>query len=216
MAFEYAYDLSGCSYPVIKEFDIADATGIYKGELVRFTSGYIVTGGTDYTTPYLGVAAEAKTASDGKTRIKVYCSPSAVFKADPIETTVTATPSTTTWTDSTAILNSTNDTANGGKLKIKSLVAGHTGTYVPGKIIPITDYTTSAIVCAAASFPGSTTVGDIALFFPPIGDLGVTPSATNGLTLTWAATDGTALEVVDHDLDNDKVFVTIKLHQFSN
>ena len=216
MAFDYAYDLSGCTYPVIKEFDIADATAVSKGELVRFTDGYIVTGGTDYTTPYLGATAEAKTANDGKVRIKVYCSPSAVFKTAPITTTVTASPSTTVWTDSIVLLNTTSDIANGGKLKIKSKASTATGTFLVGKVIPVTGSATNTLTGAAASFPGNTTVGDSAYFFPAIGKLGATASANNALTLTWAATSGTALEVVDHDLDNNKVLVAIKLHQFSN
>ena len=214
--FQYAYDLSGAAAPVIKAFDVADATAIKKGEILRLTDGYLVAGGTDYTTDYIGVACNDKTASDGQTRMKVYCSPTAVYRVPAIVTTVTATPSTTTWTDTVTILNTTNDMANGGKLKIKGLAATHTGTYVVGKIIPITDYTTSAIVCAAASFPGNTTVGDSAYFFPPIGLLGTTPSATNALTLTFPATSGTALRVIDHDLDNNMVEVMIVLHEFVN
>lgn len=214
--FEYVYDLSGCAYPVMENFDIADATAITKGELVRFTDGYIVAGGTDYTTPYTGVAAESKAANDGKLRIKVYVSPTAVFKVDPIVTTVTATPSTTVWTDSTILLNTTADIANGGKLKIKGKASGATGTFLVGKVIPVVDSATNTLTGAAASFPGSTTVGDSAYFFPAINKLGATASATNGLTLTWAATSGTALRVVDHDLDNNKVLVQIKLHSFAN
>ena len=216
MAFEYAYDLSGCAYPVIKEFDVADGTHFFKGEIVRLTDGYLVAGATDYTTDYIGVACFDKVASDGQTRMKVYCSPTAVYKVPAIETTVTATPSTTVWTDSTVLLNTTADTANGGKLKIKSLVTGHTGTYVPGKVIPITDSATNTLTGAAASFPGSTTVGDVAYFFPPIGLLGITASADHALTLTWAATTGTALRVIGHDLENNKVEVMIALHEFVN
>lgn len=213
MAFEYAYDLIAAGRPVMKDFDVADATAIIKGELVRFTDGYVVAGGTDYTTAYLGVAAESKTANDGKTRIRVYCSPTAVFKVDPITTTVTASPSATVWTDSTVLLNSTADIANGAKLKIKSLAASATGTYTVGKVIPITDSATNTLT---GSFPGNTTVGDKALLFPAIGKLGATASATNGTSIVWAATSGTALLVVDHDLINDKVLVMIKLHAFVN
>lgn len=220
--FEYAYDLSGTAFPVIKEFDIADATAVSKGEAVLLpvaasgTIGVVTAGGTTYTTGYLGVTAESKAANDGKTRIKVYCSPTAVFKADPIVTTVTATPSETVWTDSTVLLNTTNDAANGGKLKIKSKAAAATGTFLVGKVVPITDSATNTLTGAAASFPGSTTVGDSAYFFPPIGSTGATMSATNALTLTWAATTGTAIRVVDHDLDNNKVLFMFALHRFGN
>jgi hypothetical protein len=212
---EYAYDLAR-DLPLIMEFDIEDATAILKGELVRFTDGYIVAGGSDYTTPYLGVAAEDKDANDGKTRIHVYCSPSAVYKVDPIETTVSATPSTTDWLDTVTLLNTTADIANGGKLKIKEKAAAATGTFNVGDIIPIVDSATNHLIGAAASFPGSTTVGDVALFFPAINKLGPTPTATNGTGITWAATSGTALRTVGHDLDNNKVLVQIKLHSLAN
>lgn len=218
--FEYAYD-PGSVFPIIHEYDIADATAVSKGEAVRFNSaasgstGVVEAGGTAYTA-YLGVTAEAKAANDGKTRIKVYDSPTAVFKADPIMTTVSATPSATVWTDSVVLLNTAADAANGGKLKIKALAAAATGTFLPGKIIPITDSATNTLTGAAASFPGNTTVGDSAYFFPPIMATGATASATNALTLTWAATTGTALRVVDHDLVNNKVLFMFALHQMAN
>lgn len=214
--FEYAFDLAGNTYPVIEFFDIADATAITKGELVRFTDGYIVAGGTDYTTPYIGVAADSKVANDGINRIGVYVSPTAVFKTDPITTTVSATPSATVWTDSVVLLNTTSDAGKGGKLKIKSKATGATGTFVPGKVIPVTASATNTLTGAAGAFPGNTTVGDVGLFFPPINKLGATASATNALTLTWPATSGTALRVIDHDLTNEKVLVQLKLHSFAN
>lgn len=210
--FEYAFNLAGKD-AIIKEFDIADATAVSLGELVRITDGKVVTGGTDYTTPYAGVTLFKKVASDGVTRMKLYCTPHAVFAVDPIETTVSATPSATVWTDTVVLLNSTADKANGGYLKIKSLATAATGTYNVGDEIAITD---SAVNTVTGAFPGNTTVGDVGLFFPPIGGIGVTASATNALTLTWAATTGTALQVVGHDFIRNKVLVMIKLHQFSN
>jgi hypothetical protein len=209
---QYAYDLVR-DHPLIMWFDIADATAITQGELVRFTDGYIVAGGSDYTTPYLGVAAASKAANDGKTRIPVYCSPTAVFKVDPIETEVSASPSATVWTDTVNLLNTTGDTANGGKLKITEKAAGATGTYNVGDVIPITDSATSTLT---GSFPGNTTVGDKALFFPPINKLGPTTDADHGFGINWPATTGTALRVIDHDLENDKVLVQIKLHSLAN
>ena len=217
--FEYAYDLSGCAYPVIKEFDCADATALSKGEAVLLpvaasgTTGIVTAGGTTYTAGYLGVTAEAKVANDGKTRIRVYCSPTAVFRADAIVTTVTASASATVWTDSTVLLNTTNDAANGGKLKIKAKAATATGTFCVGDVCKVTDSATNTLTSA---FAGNTTIGDSAYFFPPIGSTGATCSATNALTLTWAATTGTALRVVDHELDNNKVLFMFALHRFGN
>lgn len=219
--FEYAYDLCN-AFPLIKEFDVADATALSKGEAVRLNSGAsgstseVATGGTAYTTAYLGVTAEEKVASDGNVRIKVYCSPTAVFRAVPIVTTVTASPSTTVWTDSTVLLNTTADAANGGKLKIKALASGHTGTYTPGTIVKIVDSATNTLTGAAASFPGSTTIGDSAYFFPPIAVTGATFSATNARTLVWAATTGVAIRIIDHDLTNNKVLWSFAVHQFGN
>ena len=217
--FEYAYDLSGCAYPVIKEFDCADATALSKGEAVLLpvaasgTTGIVTAGGTTYTAGYLGVTAEAKVANDGKTRIRVYCSPTAVFRADAIVTTVTASASATVWTDSTVLLNTTNDAANGGKLKIKAKAAAATGTFNVGDVCKVTDSATNTLTSV---FAGNTTIGDSAYFFPPIGSTGATCSATNALTLTWAATTGTALRVVAHELDNNKVLFMFALHRFGS
>jgi hypothetical protein len=210
--FEYVYDMVS-EKPVMKEFDIDDATAVALGELVRITEGKVVAGGTDYTTPYAGVTAEAKAANDGKVRIKVYCSPFAVFAVNPIRTTVTETPSATVWTDSVVLLNTTSDKGNGGYLVIKGKAVGATGTYAVGDKKAVTDSATNTLT---GSFAGNTTVGDSADFYPPIGNTGVTASADNARTLTWAATSGTALEVVGHDFTREKVEVMIKLHQFSN
>lgn len=220
--FEYAYDLTGVVFPVIKEFDCANATALAMGEAVLLpiaasgTTGIVTAGGTTYTAGYLGVTAEAKVASDGKVRIRVYCSPTAVFKADAIVTTVSATPSTTVWTDSVVLLNTTSHMATGGKLKIKGKAAAATGTFAVGKVIPITASAINTLTSATASYPGSTTVGDSAYFFPPIGSTGATMSATNALTIVWAATTGTAIQVVDHDLESNKVFFQFALHRFGN
>lgn len=213
MNFEYAYDLGGTTFPIIQAFDILDATAIKKGELVRLTDGYIVPAGTDYTTPYTGVAVFDKAASDGVLRMKVYTSPTAVFKCDPILTTVSASPSATVWTDTVTLLDTTANDGKGGKLKIKALAAGATGTYPPNKIIPLTASATGTLT---GSFPGSTTVGDTALFFPPINKLGATATANNGIGIVWASTTGTALRVIDHDLENNKVLVQLKLHGYAN
>jgi len=211
--FDYAYDLSGSLYPVVKVFDVLNSQAILKGELVRFTDGYIVPGGSDYTTPYTGVATQGKVANDGIVRIEVYCSTTAVFKTDPISTVVSASPSATVWTDTVGLLNTTANAGKGGKLKIVSKAAGATGTYVPGAVIPLTATATNTLT---GVFPGNTAVGDVGLFFPAINKVGATATATDATGLVWAATSGTAIEVVGHDLDNNKVLVISKLHSFSN
>jgi len=210
--FKASYNMVG-EKNVLKEFDVADATAVKLGELVRVTDGKVVAGGTDYTTPYAGIAAEAKTANDGKVRILVYCSPFQVFEVDPIYTEVSASASGTVWTDSVYLLNTTADKANGGYLVIKGKAAAATGTFKVGDKIAITDSATNTLT---GVFAGNTTIGDSALLFPPIGAVGITASATNGLTLVWAATSGTALQVVGHDFKRNKLLVMIKLHQFSN
>jgi len=213
MGFKPIYNMNGVRSPVMKEFDIADATAISMYELVRVTDGKVVAGGTDYTTPYAGVTMESKAANDGKTRIIVACSPFQVFEVDPVATTVSASASATVWTDTVKLLNTTSDIANGGYLVIKEKAASATGTFQVGDKISITDSATNTLT---GTFAGNTTVGDKGLLFPPIGNLGVTASATNALTLVWAATSGTALQCVGHDFKRNKIHVMIKLHEFSN
>lgn len=232
--FEYAYDLSGCAYPVKGKHDVLDANDIRKGELVKLLApGASVLGGrvTSLTATYTaiaGVAAEDKVASDGKVRMEIYESPTACFRVNAIETAaLTAGSGSGTW-GSTDLCSGTttgsDELLNGGKIKIKAKAAASTMTKNVGDVINITAYdavsSSNGIITVAVGTP---ITGDTAYLFPPIGGKFIVPTPTDtdhnlGIALPAAsAAAGTCLIVVDHDLDNNKIIVKIaaNVHQLA-
>lgn len=231
--FEYAYDLSGCTYPVQGEADVLDANDIRKGELIKLlapANGVLAGRVTSLTTTYTsiaGVAAEDKVANDGKTKMKIYKSPSACFRVDAIVTTANANSGSGTWSSTDLVSGTTtgsDDLLNGGKIKIKSKTASSTLTKNVGDVVNITDYdavnSSDGVISVAAGTPSN---GDKAYLFPPIGGKFILPSVVDtdhnmGIALPAASVAaGTCLIVVDHDLDNNKVIVKVagNVHQFA-
>jgi hypothetical protein len=213
MAFTYAYDLSGCAYPVIKEFPIATSTNVSAGEMVGLSAGLVVELDADQDDPILGVAAEnhdgSSTGQTGTT-IKVYCSPSAVFKTKA-PSAVADSGNATTLVDA-SYGTAGNDEFNGGLMKLTAKGTGSTLTLPIGTVVAITDFTTSSGTFTGA-FTGGTTAGDTYTLFPPVG--------AHSFDLDAAATDmdlnstgGEAVIIVENDTDNGFIFVKIRLHEF--
>ncbi|AFV02824.1 MULTISPECIES: hypothetical protein [unclassified Dehalobacter] len=232
--FEYAYDLSGVTYPVMGEHDILDANDIRKGELIKLLApaasvlGGRVTSLTATYTSIAGVAAEDKVANDGKVKMKIYESPSAVFKVDAITTSaLTAGSGSGTWGCTDLISGTTtgsDELLNGGKIKIKTKAASSTMTKNVGDVINITAYdavnSTNGIITVAVGTP---ITGDVAYLFPPISGKFVLPTPTDtdhnmGIAIPAAGTAaGACLIVVGHDLENNKILVKVasNVHQFA-
>lgn len=214
--FEYAYDLSGCTFPVIKEFPIAAATAIEKGEIVKLSAGFVVAiGDADQDDPYLGVSCEAHDGStsgrQSGTVIKVYCSPTAVFKVKP-PSVVADSGNTTTIVDA-SYGTIGNDEMNGGALKLVSLGTSSTLTLAPGKVVTVTDFATSSGTFTGV-FTGGTTVGDTYKLFPPVGahsfDLN-----SDGTNFDFNTTGGESLMIVGNDFVNEWIFFKLRLHQLA-
>jgi len=232
--FEYAYDLSGVTNPVLNSFDVLDANDIRKGELVKLLApaasvlGGRVTSLTSTYTSIAGVAAEDKVANDGKTRMKVYSSPSACFAVPAIETSaLTAGSGAGTWGNTDLVSGTTtgsDELLNGGKIKIKTKAAASTMTANVGDVVNITAYdavsSANGIITVAVGTP---ITGDKAYVFPPIGGKFVLPTPTDtdhnmGIAIPAASVAaGTCLIVVDHDLVNNKIIVKVasNVHQFA-
>lgn len=211
--FEYAYDLSGCAYPVIKEFPIATSTNVSKGEVVALTAGLVVEVDADQDDPLLGVAAEnhdGSSAGQTGTMIKVYCSPTAVFKTKA-PTAVADSGNTTTFVDA-SYGTAANDDFNGGILKLVSLGTSSTLTLAPGTLVAITDFATTTGTFTG-TFTGGTTAGDTYLVFPPVGayTFDLNAAATD---MDLNTTGGEAIIVVENDTDNGHIYVKIRLHHF--
>lgn len=212
MNIQYAYDLSGSAYPVIKEFDIASNTAIEMGEAVVLTAGFVTAiGDTDQDDPYLGVAAEDHDGvNNTSTRIKVYCSPTAVFKCKPNTISTADSGNTTTWVDA-EVGGVANDIYNGGWLKVKSTAAL---TDAINKAIRITDFATSTGTFTG-TFTGGVTAGDTAVILPPVGSYGWDLNA-DGNNLNMKANGGESIIIVDVDVDLEEVYFMFRLHQFGN
>jgi hypothetical protein len=214
MAFEYAYDLSGCAYPVIKEFPIVTNTNVSKGEVVALTAGFVVEVDADQDDPVLGVAAEnhdgSSTGQTG-TSIKVYCSPSAVFKLRATGEAVADSGNTTTMVDA-SYGTAGDDEFNGGILKLTAKGTSSTLTLPVGKLVAVTDFATTTGTFTGA-FTGGTTAGDTYTIFPPVGahSFDLDAAATN---IDLNTTGGEAIQIVENDTDNDHIYVKFRLHEF--
>jgi hypothetical protein len=232
--FEYAYDLSGCTYPIKGKHEVLDANDIRKGELVKLLApaasvlGGRVTSLTATYTSIAGVAAEDKVANDGKVMMEIYKSPTACFRVDAIVTAaLTAGSGSGTWGSTDLISGTTtgsDEALNGGKIKIKAKTALSTMTKSVGDIVNITAYdavnSTNGIITVAVGTP---ITGDTAYLFPPIGAKFILPTPTDtdhnmGIGIPAAGTAaGTCLIVVDHDIPNNKIIVKVagNVHQFT-
>lgn len=213
---EYAYDLSGTTFAMKKEFYIASGTVIEKGEVVKLVDGAVVAvGDTDQDDPYLGVAAEDH---DGVTdfpgsrqtgnKIYVYCSPTAVFRCSPGIVSTADSGNTTTWVDSD-FGTIANDKFNGGYLKVKSTAALSNAL---NKAIRITDFVTSTGTFTGV-FTGGVTAGDTAIVFPGPGSFGW-DLISDGTNLDLKANGGESIIIVDIDPDLEFVYFKFRLHHF--
>lgn len=215
----YAYDLSrGEGQPLVLEFYIASGTVIEKGEVVKLVENAVVAiGDTDQDDPYLGVAAEdhdgvttSPTSRQTGTAIKVYCSPTAVFKCRPNIISTATGGNTTTWVDS-GFTDPVDDKFNGGYLKVKTTAAL---TAAVNKAIRITDFTQSTGTFTG-TFTGGVTVGDTAVVFPSSGGFGWDLNS-DGTNLNLAANGGESIQIVNVDTVNEEVYWKLRLHQFAN
>lgn len=212
--FEYAYDLSGCAYPVIKEFPIATSTNVSRGEVVGLTAGLVVEVDSDQDDPILGIAAEnhdGSTAGQTGLTIKVYCSPTAVFRYKNTILAVADSGNTTTLVDA-SYGTAANDQFNGGSLKLTALGTSSTLTLPVGTVVPITDFATTTGTFTG-TFTGGTTAGDTYLIFPPVGEHGFDLNAA-ATALDLNTTAGESIIIVENDTVNDYVYFKFRLHEF--
>lgn len=231
--FEYAYDLSGCTYPVKTKVKVANANDIRMGELIKLLAPAAGVLGGDVeslTTTYTsiaGVACEDKVANDGKVAMDIFSSPTAVFAVDAIVTTANGNSGSGTWNSTDLISGTTtgsDDLLNGGLIKIKTKAANTTMTANVGDIVNITDYdavsSSDGIISVAVGTPIS---GDVAYLFPPKGGKFILPTVTDtdhnmGVAIPASSTAaGTCLIVVDHDFVKNKILVKVagNVHQFA-
>jgi hypothetical protein len=213
----YAYDLSGATVPMIRSFPIVTNTAIELGEMVKLVGGFIVAvGDQDSDDPYLGIAAEPHDgASDGQTglKIRVYCSPTAVFKCKPHVVSTADSGNGTTWVDGelVAAAGYADDLLNGGYLKLSEKAAASTLTDALGKLYAITDFAVATGTCTGV-FAGNVAAGDKAIILPPVGSKGWDLNS-DGTNLDLKANGGESIIIVDVDTATEEVYCKLRLHQ---
>jgi hypothetical protein len=216
--FEYAYDLSGAQTPMIRSFAIATGTVIELGEMVKLVEGKVVAiGDADQDDPYLGLSAEPHDgASAGQTglTIKVFCSPTAVFKCTPNVISTADSGNGTTWVDGELVAGAgyADDLLNGGFLKLKEKAVASTLTDAIGKLYAITDFTVAAGTCVGV-FGGNVSANDKAVILPPVGSKGWDFNAA-GINLDLKANGGESVIIVDVDTKTEEIFFKLRLHTF--
>jgi hypothetical protein len=158
-----------------KDYNIAAATDIKQGQLVKLVGGLVVPVVVGETAAILGVAEENHTGTqdtfnvrNNGTSIRVSDSPQTVFEAPAPR--VTATSGSTTTMAATAIVALADDDFNGGFFKLVSKVAASTNTDSIGTVYPITDYTAATKLFTTTKTAGGThTAGDVFEIYPPTG-----------------------------------------------
>lgn len=214
-------DKSGSQVESIGEYEIATATAITEGSLVKLVDAKVVAVTATETAAILGVAKEAHSgAADGFNprsnglKILVSDGPDAVYEAPAPK--VTATSGSTTTFVSTAIVGTYGtDAFKGGKLKIISKVAASTNTDPIGTIYDITASHTSNGTITFATIAGAVTAGDVMQIFPPVGFAGGNLDATfQKLVLSGSAS--LPIKSVGYDTDRGVTKHMASLHEFGN
>ncbi len=222
----YAYDLAGIDYPVIREFDIAAATAIELGEVVKLdlATGYVVAvGDVDQDDPYLGVAAEAHTGAadtlnprSNGTKIKVYCSPTAIFKCKPAIISTCDSGTATNWVDGELVAGTgfADDSFSGGYIKLTEKAAASTLTIPVGWIGRIKDFTVAAgtVIMETSALTGAASAGDKALILPPFASYGWDLNS-DGTNIDLKAKGGESITIIDVDPVTEYVYFRFRLHQ---
>jgi hypothetical protein len=218
--FRWAYNTAGrAGQP--RELEIASATAIEKGEVVKVTSGLIVAiGDTDQDDPVKGVAAEDHDGStsgrQSGTKIKVHDDPNDVFAYTPRIVCTATGGSTTTFVDSNLQF-ANDDDLNGGFLHIVSCAADST---LNGKIVKISDYTASTgTVTLAETLSATLAASDTAYICPgPIARGSHNWNLnSDGTDVSWEdSSAGEALELFDVDPNTFTVFFKFRLHLNGN
>lgn len=225
----FAYDLAGSDFEVIREFDIGTATVIEKGEVVRMnlaTGLVVAVGDADQDDPYLGVAQEGHTGAadtmnlrSNGLKIRVSCSPTAVFKCKPGILSTADSGTTTNWVDGELVAGAgfADDDFSGAFLKIYEKAAASTLTIPVGTVLRASDFTVAAgtIIMVAGALTGGASAGDKALLFPPKVSHGWDLNA-DGTNLDLKAKGGESISIVDVDPLSEYVYWKFRLHQLGS
>ena len=203
----------------VREYDIASATAIAKGQVVEVDTGLVTACAAAQTTKIIGIAAENHTGaadalnprSNGK-KILVYDGPGLVSQCPAPRVTAAAGGSATTIVSSGTYLAAglANDDFNGGYVRLVSKAGGSENTDEIGKVRRITDYVTATFTFTVES-GGTPAAGDVYEVFPPFG-FGKGNFDTGIQKLILTATAALPVKVVSHDWEHGLVGMMASLH----
>lgn len=204
-----------------RKYDIAAATAIEKGEMVKLTNGLVVAvGDTDSDDPYLGVSA---VSHDGATvdgvqtelTIPIYDDPQDVFALYPTKAITATGGSTTTFVDS-SLLPATDDILNSGAIKIVTCAADSS---LVGRVVKISDFTGSGgTITLAETLPAALAAGDTAYLCPgsrAVGQYGW-DLVSDGDDVDWETNGGESLLFVGSDTVKFEAHFKLRSHLKGN
>lgn len=201
------------------DYNIAAATDIKEGQIVKLTGGLVVLAAAGETAAILGVAKENHSGvadafnlkNNGRT-IRVFDSPATVFEAPAPRATATSGSATTMAATGLAVF--ADDDFNGGYIRLVSKTATSTNTDPIGKLYEVTDFTAATKLFTVAS--GQThNVGDVYEIYTPVGFLkGNLDSGISKLVLTTNA--NTPFKVYGQDFDRGLQLYVAALHINAN
>ena len=214
------YSSSGEQITGINEYEIASATAISIGQVVKLTNNKVVLAVVGETSAILGVAAENHSGAadvlnprSNGLKIKVYDSPNQIFESPVFRATATS-GSTTTFA-ATALATFADSDFVGGKLKYVAKAAATTNTDPIGTVYDVTASTGSTKLFTFAAAGGAFVAGDICEVYPPTGFAkGNLDSGISKLDLT--ATASLPVEIVGYDTNRGMLRHKAALHQLGN
>lgn len=202
-----------------REYDIAAATDIKEGQVVKIAAGLVVSAVAGETGAILGIAAENHTGvadalnpRNNGTKILVMDDPMAILACDAPVFEATGGSATTVTTDELGAYSA--DDFNNGFLVLVEKVANSTNTDAIGTVKQITDYayassgTVSTFTVASA---GTANDGDKYMLFPPVG---LAKGQLDTAIQKWVATavTCTSLKVLGRDIEAGEVFFKTASH----
>lgn len=203
------------------EYDVATSTVLRRGQVVVLTDGKVTAASEDQSSAILGICLENHSGEASLldprangTKIRVADGPSTIFACPaPV---VTATGGSVSTVVAGALATFSDDTFNGGLLKLVARTSASTNSGALGDIYRISDYTgESKTFTLDSALTGAVTSDDQYEVYPPIGSaLGALDTDKDRLTLETAASNF-VFKVVGHDVTHGRLYLMAKLHVYA-
>lgn len=205
-----------------REYPIAAATAIKRGQVVKLSGGAVISAAAAETGAILGIAAEnhpgtadvLNPRANGEA-ILVYDSPLLIFECPaPQITAASGTAATVTAASGSIAAAIADDAFNGGVIQLKSKAAGSANTEVVGEIFTVTDYDKATLTLTHAA-AGTACAGDVYRVYPPVGSA-FCALDSNFEKAVISASGAASLRVVGHDTERGRLRMMAAVHTLGN